>query len=185
MNELEKIFNDAFEHIVMIEGGYTDDPNDSGGKTRYGVTEAVARANGYTGAMSELPLEVARAIYKRQYWDLVRGDDIAVLSTSVARELFDTAINMGVNVAGKFLQRALNALNRGAVDYQDVDVDGVIGPMTVHCLQKFLLRRLEHGEAVILRALNSLQLARYIEIAEARPKDEAYVYGWILQRVKL
>ena len=56
-------FDTEFQRVVLIEGGYSDNPLDSGGKTKYGITEAVARAYGYTGEMRDLPLSVARAIY--------------------------------------------------------------------------------------------------------------------------
>lgn len=176
-------FAEAFENVIGIEGGYTDDPKDSGGATRYGITERVARAHGYVGDMRNLPLGTAQAIYRAQYWDLLRLDEIARFSRRIAHELFDTAVNMGVGVAGGFLQRSLNAFNRNAADYPDVTVDNVIGPMTVSALRRLLAIRGGDGETVILRALNSLQGARYIELAESRPKDESFAYGWMLRRV--
>src|SRR5689334_18971880 len=60
-------FDSVFTTTLALEGEYSDDPNDSGGATRYGVTERVARANGYTGPMRELPLADARRIAKSQY----------------------------------------------------------------------------------------------------------------------
>ena len=72
-------FDDAFEIIVGSEGGYSNDPNDPGGATRFGITEAVARANGYEGDMKDLPLDKAKSIYKAKYWDAVSGDNLYVL----------------------------------------------------------------------------------------------------------
>lgn len=177
------IFDAAFDHVIGVEGGYVDDPSDSGGATRYGITERVARANGYTGEMYKLPIETARKIAKKQYWDTLNLDSIAALSSRVALELFDTGYNMGVVAAGKFLQRALNVLNDGGTRWPDVTVDGIVGPMTLHAFAKFLQQRKDRGEVVMLRALNCQQLVRYMEIAEARPKDERCVYGWIDKRV--
>jgi lysozyme family protein len=101
----------------------------------------------------------------------------------VAEELFDTGVNMGPKVAATFLQRALNALNRGASDYPDITADGMIGAMTVHALNGYRAKRGEAGEAVLLKALDALQGARYIGIAEANPKQEAFLYGWLANRV--
>ncbi len=178
-------FDEAFAEVLSVEGGYSDHQDDRGGKTNWGITEAVARANGYTGDMKDLTQTQARAIYKAQYWDTLRLDDVAALSWAVSVELFDTGVNMGVAVAGKFLQRALNALNRKGQDFPDLTVDGVVGPMTVANLRAYMSRRGAEGQKVLLRALNALQGTRYIEIAEGRPDNESFVYGWFAQRVEL
>ncbi|MEN9903419.1 MAG: Bordetella virus, partial [Pseudomonadota bacterium] len=62
-------FDAAIADLLGIEGGFSDDPADSGGATRYGITEAVARRHGYTGPMREMPSDLARAIYRADYWD--------------------------------------------------------------------------------------------------------------------
>lgn len=178
-------FQHAFEKVVGIEGRYSNDPKDSGGETMYGITAAVARANWYAGAMRDMPLQTAQDIYRRQYWDLLRLNDVDALSPSIAYEMFDTAINQGVGVAGRFLQRALNALNREGSDYQDMVVDGIVGPGTMHALRAYLVRRGPEGEVVLVRALNALQGAGYIELVERRPKDERFLFGWFFNRVEI
>jgi lysozyme family protein len=181
--------NDAFAEALVevfgIEGGFSDDPSDSGGATRYGITEAVARRHGYTGPMRELPVVTAKAIYRADYWDAQSLDTVAMLSRRIAWELFDTGVNMGTGQAGEFLQMSLNAFNRQAADYPDIEVDGEIGHATLEALTAFLKRRGKDGETVLLRALNALQGAAYIELAERREKDERFVFGWFLQRVKI
>lgn len=178
-------FAAAFDHVLGVEAGFVDDPKDSGGATRYGITERVARANGYTGDMRELPIETARTIAKKQYWDILSLDAIAALSNRVALELFDTGYNMGVAVAGRFLQRALNVLNDGGTRWPDIAVDGVVGPMTAHAFAQFMQQRKDRGERAMLNALNAQQAVRYMEIAEARPKDERFVSGWLDKRVEM
>lgn len=176
-------FDIAYAHVLEVEGGYSDHASDRGGATRFGVTEVVARAHGYRGPMAELPLDKAREIYKASYWDILRLDDIAVLSYPVAAEVFDTGVNMGIARAGKFLQRALNALNRGATIYSDLVVDGVVGPVTVGAFRAYLDRRGKQGEMVLLRALNGLQVCAYVELAEGDPRQEDFVFGWLKNRV--
>ena len=110
-------FDTAFHELMGHEGGYVDHPKDPGGATRWGVTERVARANGYTGHMRDFPVEQAKAIYRRSYWDAVRADD---LPEGVRYAVFDAAVNSGTTQAAKWLQRAV-----GASD------DGVIGPQTL------------------------------------------------------
>lgn len=178
-------FDSVFAETLALEGGYSANPADPGGATKWGVTERVARANGYRGDMRELPIEEARRIAKAQYWDVLRLDDIDRLSAPVAQELFDTGYNMGVGTAGRMLQRALNALNRQAADYPDVTEDGVVGPMTVQAMRAFLDKRAGQGAHALLKLLNVLQGAAYVEIVERRPQSEQFLLGWILNRVKL
>lgn len=173
----------AWKKLHAIEGDWSNHASDRGGVTMYGVTERVARACGYDGPMRDLPLAKAMDIAKGQYWDVLRGDVICELSYPIAYELLDTGYNMGTGTAGRFLQRALNALNRGAADYQDVIADGVIGNMTLAALREFLRTRGSFGEVVLLRALNALQGARYIEIAEKDASQEVFVFGWLSKRV--
>lgn len=176
-------FNTAFHDLVLLEGGYAHDSADSGGETMFGITEAVARRNGYKGDMAALPLETSREIYKAQYWDTLNLDRIAALSRRIAHKLFDTSVNCGVAVAGRILQRTLNAFNREQRDYADIVVDGIVGPATVEALRGYLHRRGMEGESVLMRALNALQGERYVDIAERRQKDERFIYGWFLNRI--
>jgi lysozyme family protein len=116
-------FDDAFAALIANEGGYSNNPADPGGETRFGVTARVARKHGYTGAMRDLPLETAKQIAKTEYWDAVRGDE---LSPRLAFELFDGAYNSGPPQAVKWLQRALG-----------VTVDGAFGPATMAAIATF------------------------------------------------
>lgn len=114
-------FDEAFLHLVQHEGGFADHPDDPGGKTRYGITEAVARRVGYRGDMRELPLDLAKRVYKAEYWDAVRADE---MPPAVRYVLFDAAVNSGVGQAARWLQRALKVAD-----------DGVIGPKTLAAAQ--------------------------------------------------
>ncbi len=110
-------FTTAFEKLLKHEGGYSDHKDDPGGKTRYGITEAVAREVGYRGDMRELPLDLAQRIYKDRYWDAVQAEH---LPADIRYAVFDAAVNSGVAQAAKWLQRACG-----------VKDDGVIGPQTI------------------------------------------------------
>ncbi len=176
--------NELIDALIEREGGYVNHPKDRGGPTNYGITEAVARAHGYSGAMRSLPRDEAAAIYRRLYWLRPRFDQVAKRSEAIAGELFDTGVNMGPAVAATFLQRALSALNRERKDYPDLVPDGRIGAATLAALDVFLkLRGKAAGEAVLQRALDVLQGERYIRLAERRPANEAFVYGWLANRV--
>lgn len=111
------LYDEAFRIIIEQEGGYSDHAADPGGKTRYGITEAVARAAGYQGDMHALPLDVASDIYRREYWDACQCDK---LPWPLSLYVFDSAVNQGVGAASKMLQRALDTVQ-----------DGVIGARTL------------------------------------------------------
>jgi len=169
--------------IIDREGGYVNHPADKGGPTCFGITEAVARAHGYAGAMRAMPRSDAVDIYLRLYWLRPRFDEVARRSGRLAEELFDTGVNMGPAVSVTFLQRALTALNRNAKDYPDLTPDGRIGQATLAALDTFLASRGADGEVVLLRALEALQGERYLRLAERRPANEAFLYGWLANRV--
>ena len=171
------------DDVLRREGGYVYDPADAGGETRYGITAAVARAHGYAGPMRSLPVTTARQIYREAYWERPRLDTVAKLTPNVAAILFDTAVNMGVKVAVSFLQRSLNALNRGARDYPDVRPDGVVGSSTIAALTGFTARRGAAGDAVLAKAVEALRGERYVALAEASPANETFLYGWLSNRI--
>lgn len=110
-------FDEAVEIVLRHEGGYADHPADPGGKTRFGITEAVARQNGYRGDMRDFPLDLAKAIYRKQYWDACSCD---ALPPAIRLHVFDYAVNSGTGRAIKDLQRVIGTMP-----------DGVIGPKTL------------------------------------------------------
>lgn len=109
-------FDQAFDALLVHEGGYSDNAADPGGKTRYGVTEAVARKSGYAGDMRELPLDFAKRLYFEGYWKPAGCEE---WPEAIRFDVFDVAVNSGIGTAIKMVQRAAYA-----------EADGVIGPKT-------------------------------------------------------
>lgn len=177
------MIDELIEEVIAREGGFVHHPADRGGATRWGITEGVARAEGHAGDMRHFTQEAAAAIYRRLYWRRPGLDRVAGRAPLLAAELFDTGINMGPAVAATMLQRVLNALNRGARDYPDVLVDGRIGPVTLGALDGFLAKRGRAGEEVLVKAVEALQGERYLSLAERRPANEAFLYGWLANRL--
>jgi lysozyme family protein len=171
------------DELIEREGAFVHHEDDKGGPTMYGITEKVARLHHYDGPMRHLPLKTAKAIYRDQYWSVPNYDRVAMLSHKIAEELLDTGVNMGVSIASKMLQRSLNALNDKGTHYGDILADGIIGNGTLGALKSFLDYRGHTGQQVLLKALNCLQGARYIEIAESRERNESFVFGWLAHRV--
>lgn len=110
-------FDEAFTLLIKHEGGYADLKSDPGGKTMLGITEKVARANGYEGDMRSLPIDFAKKVAFKNYWSACRCDE---LPEEIRFDVFDGAYNSGVNQSIKWLQRSV-----GTTD------DGVIGMKTL------------------------------------------------------
>jgi lysozyme family protein len=176
---IQKIIND----IIEREGDYSNHPADKGGPTRWGITEVVARASGYGGDMRALSRDFAVSVYTHEYINKPGFARVLGVSSAIGEEMVDTGVNMGVSLPGPWLQRILNALNQQARVFPDLVVDGELGPATISALRSVLDQRGHAGELAIVRALNCLQGARYLEITEKRPANEAFFYGWLLNRV--
>lgn len=148
-------FDAAFEFVILAEGGDSNDPNDPGGLTRYGIA-----ANRHPGVdVASLTLEQAKAIYRQDYWQPIHGDS---LPAGLALALFDTCVNVGVGRGISLLQQAIG-----------VQIDGVVGSKTVAAatrqyrtaLPKFLARRALY----------------YGELAQANPRFRTYLHGWLIR----
>jgi lysozyme family protein len=110
-------FDQAFDIVVGHEGGYTNNPSDPGGETKYGVSKRA-----YPNVdIANLTLDGAKQIYKTDYWDKLHLD---TADPGLALIAFDASVNNGVGAATKWLQSALK-----------VAADGVIGPATQTALQ--------------------------------------------------
>lgn len=181
-SSLPEMAQRIIKHTVAVEGGYVNDPNDSGGATKHGVTERKARQYGYTGDMRDLPVDFAYAIAAHEFWYGAKMDKVAEISWEVAEEMFDTGYNAGPGGAWKIAQRMLNLMNRQGADWADVVVDGAPGPKTFAALQAAVKRR---GPLHVFKCFNAGQCAFYIELAERRPKDQNFFNGWISARVEV
>ena len=120
-------FSSSLALLLKHEGGYVNHPDDPGGRTNQGITQRVYEK--FLGRdvteeeMKDMPPDKVFAIYKTQYWNRVRGDD---LPTGVDLCVFDWAVNAGTSRAGKALQQIIG-----------VPADGIIGSQTVAATSKF------------------------------------------------
>jgi lysozyme family protein len=134
-------FDDAFSALISNEGRYSNNPDDPGGETMWGITARVARAWGYTGAMKDLPLDVAKQIAKREYWDAYQCDQF---DPRIGLQVFDAAYNGGH--PAQWLQQAA-----------EVPADGVIGAITIAAVRAIDPMRIEmRFDAYRLQYLGSL-----------------------------
>lgn len=140
-----KDFDEAFHKLLGHEGGYSNHSKDRGGETMWGVTIAVARANGYQGVMKDLPVSKSKEIYKQAYWNPIRADE---LPAEIRYLVFDAAVNSGVKQAVKWLQRAVGAQE-----------DGVVGKVTLDACESLnehlIARRMLSARLEFMASLSS------------------------------
>lgn len=168
----------AIEGVLEAEGGYVNDGVDY--ETMFGITSVTARKNGYTGAMKDLPRDLAFDIYYRQYVVEPGFDKVLDINEAIGFELVDTGVNMGPAVAAQFLQRTLNAFENA-----QLVVDGRFGSKSRTALQGMIRVRGEQGIRNILVAQNACQAVGYIERVERDPRKRRYIFGWFTNRVAL
>ena len=164
--------------VFALEGGFVNHPNDPGGATNMGITEAVARRHGFAGNMRDLPKWMAEDIYYLDYIDRPNFMPLVLIEPAVAEEVIDTAVNMGPARPSRFFQRAVNVLCGSKLA-----VDGRVGPRTVeawfHCHNRF-------GAKVCIDMLNNLdrqQRAEYDRLVRVNPQLQVFHRGWINHRI--
>jgi lysozyme family protein len=159
---MKENFDASFARIIKSEGGYVNDPADRGGETNLGVTigawGAYLNRAIQPGEMAKLTQETVKPFYKSMYWDKVKGDDLPV---GVDYCIFDFAVNAGVGRAAKFLQRAVGALD-----------DGAIGPGTLALVAKTTPGKL-------LENFAKQKEAFYNSLAEKNPTQKKFLKGWM------
>lgn len=179
-------FETAFQITLGHEGGYSNDPADYGGETYKGIARKKNAAwAGWTiiDGLIKNPnfpkcldddfslQQSVKSFYKLNYWDVYTADKIS--NQEIANEIFDTGVNQGTGTAAKYLQEALNLLNRNQKDYGDLKEDGVIGNVTLGILNA------HKNPKGILKTMNGLQFMRYHLIAEKDSSQEVFFNGWL------
>jgi lysozyme family protein len=161
MNEL---FNKCIPIVIKNEvggdpnGGYTDDPDDSGGETKWGISK---QANSNLD-IKNLTLDQAREIYYNKYWLPLKLEGI--VNENSALQIFDFAVNAG-------LKRAVMTAQRLAGVY----VDGKMGPNTIAAINNM--------DRVFLGRYIHARREYYTYLAKAKPKLSKFLNGW-LRRVE-
>jgi len=133
-------YDKCLETILHHEGGYVNHPKDPGGETNLGVTKRVYLEHGGTKDMKDLTVEDVAPIYKKGYWDKMKGDD---LPGGLDLCVFDFGVNAGPGRAAKYLQTMIGTV-----------ADGGIGPNTLKAVAEYVEK---HG---IEKSIENYQEAR-------------------------
>lgn len=121
---MKENFDKVLAHVLKSEGGYVNDPDDPGGETMMGVTRAVYEQwigrQVMDGEMKTLTFDDVKPIYKKNYWDRLRLDDVP---SGLDMVLMDIGVNSGTGRAAKWVQRLAG-----------VKADGAIGPVSLRAI---------------------------------------------------
>ena len=175
--------------ITNIEGGYVDDPSDSGGATNMGITQAEANKHaaylkatyGWDGTMQNLTQPMATYCYVQDYWNAMSLDGVLAADTYtplLADLLFEAGVNLGTSTVSQYFQQSLNVLNNQGALYSDITVDGNLGPGSVKALQSLVQAIPSTGLPNLLFMVSALIGARYISIALGNASQERFESGW-------
>lgn len=158
-----------FNYILLVEGSYSNDRNDKGGETKYGITKEKARECGYKGSMKDFTKAMAEKIYEEKYYKAKKLDKIK--NDKIALSIFDFSVN-----AGRYgIKKAQEAVNK-VCGKNVVSVDGAVGPQTLKYLN-------EVNPAKFLTVYHNLQREYYKSLAKSNPTQSDFLTGW-LNRVK-
>ena len=170
--------------VVAIEGGYVNDPNDRGGETNHGITVAVAREHGYTGAMQSMPKGMAQQIYVETYIVRPGFDRVLAMSPAVGTKLVDAGVNAGPGRSTLWFQQSLNDLSRAGRDYSEINVDGAIGSRTLDAYRALEKKRGKVKACeLMLKMLDGYQTAHYARLAQGAA-NASFIVGWLDARVQ-
>lgn len=142
---MKENYAQALKQVLKYEGGKVDDPRDPGGRTAFGVTQNTYNAwrkkqNLPTVDVFTISQNEVAAIYRQEYWDRIRGDD---LPAGVDFAVFDFAVNSGVSKAAKTLQSVVG-----------VTQDGVIGPATIQAAKDYVAMAVTNKRLAFMQSLS-------------------------------
>ena len=179
----------AFDYALVFtlkwEGGYSNDRDDPGGETKYGITKATFEHAKRLGIVSksgvgEITREDAEAIYRALYWEPLKCGELPLWAGVL---VFDTAVNQGLYWAVLHLQSALNSLyihDTRAPRYY-LKEDGVLGEKTLSAVRDLRFRAYTEIKQLFIRLYCVNRDIRYTEIILNNPKLKKFLRGWFLR----
>lgn len=181
-------FPQALAATLKHEGGYVDDPADRGGETYYGISrknhsgwpgwervDALKNTVSRNALNTDLELDkLVEDFYRTEFWERIGGD--ALTDRALACVLFDAGVNLGAGKAVWFLQRGLNALNKGGALSGYVDPDRRWGPATGRALGAQLAAK---GASALIKMIDGMRTVHYLNLIENDPSQGRFAYGWL------
>lgn len=161
----------ALPYVLVNEGGYTDDPNDSGGPTNFGITQADLSKYLGTPATADqikaMTQDLAAQIYSKYYWTPLNLDQ--VMDQNIATCIFDTGVVRGISVGAKYAQVACNEVLKLT---SPLVVDGEIGIASIYAINKA-------PRATFIQAYYAQVKIGYDTIVANNPSQQVFYNGWM------
>jgi lysozyme family protein len=142
--------------------GYVNDPDDTGGETKFGVAK---NANPDLN-ITTLTWDAAKRVYYRKYWLAGNCDDISVFAPKLAIMHFDSCVNHGIGRAARMLQEAVGAT-----------IDGDVGPKTLELVKKACAG--SGGELAVCDKVATIRVSFYNAIVANKPSQKKFLNGWL------
>lgn len=169
MADPKSFFIRALEYVLGKEGGFVDNPNDSGGATKFGVTLKVLQLwRGKSVTVDDVrSLEKAEVfeIYYDRYWLPVGCQEMTQYPVALA--VFDATVLFGIGITMLYTQKALSDCG-----YSGVTIDGHIGPKSIAALNQV-------DPARFLRVFHTLFTLRISKVVQDNPKNQVFKAGWL------
>lgn len=157
----DRDFQQQIDKTLDFEGGYSNDPDDAGGETKYGISK-----RSYPSInIAALTRSEAIEIYRRDYWNTLPPDG---LPTLIAQKVFDLSVNMGKHRAILILQSAVNHITAE----NPLTVDGRLGPNTLNAVNR-------QQATVLLKAIKTEAANYYQSLASHHPAMNKFLRGWL------
>jgi lysozyme family protein len=157
-------FDLALHSVLKYEGGYSNDKDDAGGPTNFGITEETARSAGFIGDMQNITIDQAKSIYRANYWDKLKLDEIAIVSQPLSAELFESAVNCGVVRVANWFCTAVQIIANSGTNYPEAVEYAKNTPSDC---------------PVLTRIMNVMQGNHYLTLVQKNEKYRKFIRGWM------
>ena len=163
----ENRFQYAVGIVLNHEGGFSDDKNDPGGMTNYGISQRFVDDEKLKLNIQHLTLDEAKDIYRKYWWDRYHYD--AVNDLKLATKIFDLSVNLGPDKAHALVQKSLNHIQN-----EHIAIDGVFGPQTIAAV----------NQSDPIKLMTEFRLETrdyYINLVSHNPSLAKFEYGWLVR----
>lgn len=170
-------FEKAVEKLFIKEGYKSDDKDDSGGLTIWGIASLYFpyEVKVMASMQPEEAKEYVKDIYKSHYWDKLKGDEIQ--SQEIAEMLFDMSVNAGVVNTITMMQKTINGIMKRIHNtiIGNLSEDGILGDKTLESINWFR----DKYDNAIKNAFIAKRVQYYMGIVDMYPKNAKYLLGWL------
>lgn len=172
-------FIKCLNFVLRQEGGLSNNPNDKGGLTNYGLSTRFLNAHGINKKVTELTVEDVRQIYYTYIWIPSQAEKFE--NFTVQLFIFDCAVNHGINTSASLFQQVLNFITPN-VKSAILEVDGIIGPKTIRAYNNIAI---SVDTSLIFELMKLVRGGYYLHIIERDPTQKIFLKGWLRRNIEV